>query len=226
MTIVVRRSVWTAMLCLLAALKAGAQVADPNPARFAGEIRAFAEADAKAMPATGAVVFVGSSSIRLWPMAERFPGKTVINRGFGGSHMSDVNHFVTETVAKYAARAVVLYAGDNDIAAGKPPAQVLRDYRTFVEKVRSAQPDVDIYFIAIKPSLARWTLWPSAAAANDLIRVYSSTQPRLHYIDVVPPMLGADGKPRPDLFIEDGLHMTPAGYDIWTRLVGGAVFRN
>jgi lysophospholipase L1-like esterase len=200
-------------------LSALAQTADPDPARFAAEIKAFEERDRKDTPPTGALLFVGSSTIRLWPTAERFPGRVVINRGFGGSHVSDVNHYLQQTVLKYRPRLVVLYAGDNDVGAGKSAERVRGDYQAFVERIRAAEPDTHIAFLAIKPSLARWTLWPAMKAANEAVRSYSATVPRLHFIDVATPMLGADGRPKPELFVADGLHMSPAGYDIWTAVV-------
>jgi lysophospholipase L1-like esterase len=209
-------------LALVARL-AGAQVADPDPARFTDDIRAFEELDRRNTPPKQAVLFVGSSTIRLWPTADRFPRLTVINRGFGGSHISDVNHFIDQTVLKYAARVVVLYAGDNDIGADKAPSRVLADYQAFVRRVHAAQPDTDIVFLAVKPSLARWTLWQKALALNDLVRAYSATRPRLHFVDIAPPMLGADGRPRPELFVEDGLHMSTQGYDIWTDILTRAL---
>jgi hypothetical protein len=155
---------------LVAADVVRAQVADPDPARFAAEIRAFEAADQKNTPPSDAVLFVGSSSIRLWPTADRFPGLTVINRGFGGSHISDVNFYLRQTVLRYGAPVVLLYAGDNDIGAGKAPERVLGDYQAFVTEVHAARPDTEILFIAVKPSLARWNLWPAARAFNDLIR--------------------------------------------------------
>ncbi len=207
----------------LLAPRAYAQVADPDPSRFAADIQAFQDLDRKNTPPRDAVLFVGSSTIRLWPTAERFPHVTVINRGFGGSHISDVNHFIDETVLKHRARVVVLYAGDNDLNAGKAPARLLADYQAFVRRIRAARPDTEIVFLAVKPSLARWALWPMAAAFNDLVRAYSATESRLHVVDMAPRMLGADGRPRPELFVEDGLHMTPQGYDIWTDSLAGTL---
>jgi lysophospholipase L1-like esterase len=204
-------------------LAAAQAVADPDPARFAAEIKAFDELDRKNTPPRGAVLFVGSSSIRLWSTAERFPDITVINRGFGGSHISDVNHYFDQTVRKYAAIVVIFYAGDNDLGSGKSPDRVFTDYQAFVERVHASRADTEIFFIAIKPSLARWKLWHTMKAFNERVRAFSSSRPRLHFVDVAPPMLGADGQPRPDLFAADGLHMTPAGYDVWTSLVSRAV---
>lgn len=225
-----RRNMWSTPLAIAAALAilsvprlTWAQVADPDPARFASEIQAFAQWDEKnAVPMHG-VLFAGSSSIRLWNTAARFPGLPVINRGFGGSHISDVNHFVKETVLNYAPDVVVFYAGDNDLSAGKTKDRVLADYKKFVTRVLAAKPDTDIIFIAIKPSLARWEQWPLMRETNEAVKTYSAANPRLHYADIAPPMLGADGKPRPELFVQDGLHMTPAGYDAWTKVLAPAI---
>src|SRR5690348_9835260 len=210
-------------LALVVSRPAVAQVADPDPARFADEIKAFAAWDAKNAAPKHAVLFVGSSSIRFWPTAERFPDLPVINRGFGGSHISDVNHYLDVTVLKYDADVVVFYAGDNDLAAGKTPERVAADYRTFVERVVAAKPRVQIVFIDIKPSILRWDIWPKMREANALIADYSKTRPNLHVVDTAPGLLGPDGKPIPALFQSDGLHLTPAGYDRWTETVGAAI---
>lgn len=202
---------------------AAQQAADPDPARFNAEVEAFAEWDQKNSTPPDAVLFAGSSSIRFWPTAERFPQLPVINRGFGGSHISDVNHFIDQTVLKYQPATIVFYAGDNDIAGGKTADRVLADYRIFVERVMASRPDTDILFVAIKPSLARWNRWPAMKDANEKIRAYSASRPHLHFADIAPPMLGADGKPKPALFRDDGLHLTPAGYDIWTDVVSQAL---
>jgi lysophospholipase L1-like esterase len=218
---VVRLLVVTVLVSWPAA--APAQTTDPDPARFAAEMRAFAEADAKTPAPSSAVLFVGSSTIRLWPTAVRFPDLPVINRGFGGSHISDVNHYLDVTVLKYAPDVVVFYAGDNDIAAGKTPQRVLADYQRFVDRVLAAKPETEIIFVAIKPSPSRWALWPAMREANALIRTYSGSRPRLHYADVVPATLGADGQPRPELFLADRLHLNPAGYDQWTPVVAEVI---
>ena len=228
-----------AVLAMAALLTAGAgramaQAADPDPARFQSDIAAFEAWDAKNTPASNAVLFVGSSSIRMWPSAQRFPNLPVINRGFGGSQISDVNHFFDRIVKPYDAPVIVFYAGDNDINAGQTPSQVLDHYREFVQKAVANRRDVRIIYVPIKPSLARWALWSTMKAANAQVRGFTDgfmarreesggAGARLYYADIAPPMLGADGKPRPELFIEDGLHMTPAGYDIWDDIVGKAI---
>lgn len=190
-----------------------------DPARLKSEIDAFVQWDRKnAFPPHG-VLFVGSSTIRMWPTRDRFPALPVINRGFGGSQISDVNYYITETTLKYAADTIVFYAGDNDLNAGKSPQRVLEDYRTFVARVLAAKPDTRILFIAVKPSLARWKIWNVMQEANRLVQAFTATNPRLRYLDLGPQMLGADGTPKPELFVADGLHMTAAGYDLWTAAV-------
>lgn len=204
-------------LLLLGAGLAGAQAADPDPERFAGAIQIFTRWDEKNSTPADAILFVGSSSIRGWKTASRFPDLPVVNRGFGGSHISDVVQYIEETVLRHRPRAVVFYAGDNDIAAGKSPEQVLDDYREFVRTLHTARPGTPVIFLAIKPSLARWGLWPAMQEANGLIASYSEGDAALHVLDLSADMLGPDGTPRRDLLVADGLHLTEEGYTIWTE---------
>jgi len=206
------------LLVLLAAgVLIGAEpAADPDPNRFAGEIKAFAEWDSKNAVPADSVLFVGSSSIRLWRTHERYPDLPVINRGFGGSHISDVIHFAERIVLPYQPKAIVFYAGDNDIAGGKSAPRVCDDYRRFVGLVRARLPAVRIIFITIKPSESRWALWPQMQKANESIRALCATDPRLFFADLAAPLLGSDGKPNSDLFLNDKLHLSAKGYQIWS----------
>ena len=192
---------------------------NPDPSRFAEEIAAFEQWDRKNAVPRHAVLFVGSSSIRGWPTAQSFADVAVVNRGFGGAHISDVNYFAERVVLKYAPSAIVFYAGDNDVAAGKSPQRVFDDYRAFVHLVHEALPSTPILYLPIKPSLSRWALWEQMATANRLIRAHSDKHPLLLYADVATPMLDQSGKPRAALFVEDGLHLTAMGYELWTRIV-------
>ena len=140
-----------------------APVADPDPSRFEAEIKAFEAWDRQNSFPPHAVLFVGSSSIRKWQTAEGFPDLPVINRGFGGSHVSEVNHFVERIVFKYSPRVIVFYAGDNDIADGKSPERVFHDFQTFAELVHGRLPETRLIYLPIKPSLARWNKWPRDA---------------------------------------------------------------
>ena len=165
-------------------------------------------------------MFVGSSSIRLWEgLDSAFPGVNLVQRGFGGSELGDVVYRAPSIVLPYRPRLVVLYAGDNDLAAGKSPNQVLKEYESFVSLVLGELPETRIAFISIKPSPARWELIDNIRAANALVGNRVKTDPRLIYVDVFTPMLGADGFPRKELFDEDKLHLNAKGYVLWRNLL-------
>jgi lysophospholipase L1-like esterase len=152
----------------------------------------------------------------MWQTAESFPDLAVINRGFGGSHASDVNHFAERIVFKYSPRTIVFYAGDNDVADGKTAEQVAGDFRRFVALVHGRLPGTRIVYLPIKPSLARWLMWPRMREANGLVHEFIRGNDRLTYVDTATPMLGADGQPRRELFFDDGLHLNDLGYRLWT----------
>jgi lysophospholipase L1-like esterase len=194
------------------------------PSQWEPDIARFEAQDRANPPRPGSIVFVGSSSIRMWATLDRdFSGVPVLNRGFGGSEAGDVAQFAERIVVPYKPPVVVFYAGDNDLAAGKTPAQVLGAFQSFVGTMHRDLPGTRIVFVAIKPSIARWNIVDKIRAANQLVRDYASTDRRLVYVDVFTPMLGASGQPRPELFLEDGLHMTPAGYAIWRELIAPVI---
>jgi lysophospholipase L1-like esterase len=188
---------------------------------FAAEINAFADADHYDPPPKDAILFVGSSSIRLWKtLARDFPQRQVINRGFGGSQIIDSVNYADRIVIPYRPKRIVLYAGGNDINAGKSAQEVLADFQAFVRKVREALPDVEISYISIAPNPARWSQVGRVREANRLISTYARYDGRLSFIDVFPHMLGRDGLPRPDIFVADRLHMNAKGYELWKQIVG------
>ena len=188
--------------------------------QFEPEIKAFEDADITNPPAEGGVLFIGSSSIRLWKsLAEDFPRARVINRGFGGSHVEDSVDFADRVLFRAKPRLIVFYAGDNDIESGKSPAVALEDFQNFVAVVHQKLPRTRIAFISIKPSPARWHLAEKVREANRLIKNFIEHDRRLDYIDVFTPMLGGDGRPRAELFVEDRLHMNEAGYSLWRSVV-------
>lgn len=192
--------------------------ADPA-ARWEAHICRFEEADRDKPPQSDGILFVGSSSIRMWDTDKWFPDAGVINRGFGGSQISDVNYFAERIVLKYRPKVIVFYAGDNDVAKGKSTKRVLDDFKAFVDLVADDLPSTHIVYIPIKPSLARWKLWPTMREANAMIRQFIDRGDSLHYADTATPMLGDDGKPRADLFLRDGLHLNAQGYELWTGIV-------
>ncbi|GKS99874.1 GDSL family lipase [Acidovorax sp. SUPP3434] len=194
-------------------------------ARWQSSMDAFAAADKERLPQAGGVLFVGSSTIRFWTdVAEDFRQlPVVINRGFGGSTMADCNHFVKNLVLQYRPRHVMVYAGDNDLAEGRTPEQILESFRSFVQTVRAELPDTRISYISIKPSPSRVALMPQMQQANALLAQYVRTVPNSDYIDVFSAMLDASGQPRAELFGPDRLHMNDAGYDLWRTVIGAFV---
>ena len=206
------RLVWTGV-AMLNTLAMG-QTERPDPDRWQSAIEAFEQQPA---PTAGGILFVGSSSIRLWDLAASFPGQPVINRGFGGSHLADVSHYVDRIVWPYCPRQIVIYAGDNDIAHGLSAIDVVSDFRSLIAKIRVCAPVAEIYYLSIKPSIARWEHYPKMQQANVQIRRLAETDSRLHFVDVAAPMLDDNGQVRPDLFVADGLHLNAQGYDIWAR---------
>jgi ketosteroid isomerase-like protein/lysophospholipase L1-like esterase len=189
---------------------------------FASSMDSFEKADKKTMPKPGGVVFVGSSSIRMWKtLNDDFPNSNNIHRGFGGSQLVDSILYVDRLITKYAPTKVVVYAGDNDVGAGKSAERVLQDFKTLVASIHSRLPEAQIGFIAIKPSRARWKLWPEMAKANRLVAEFTSTDSKLTYFDIAKPMLAnsGGGMPASGWFIKDGLHMTPKGYEAWTKVI-------
>ena len=211
-----------ASLLLAGCASQPAQVAAPrvpeqvSNAEWAADMARFAAEDAAHPPPRGAVLFVGSSSIRLWKtLAEDFPGVAVINRGFGGSEIRDSTWYADRIVVPYKPRLIVFYAGDNDIANGRSPQQLHDDFLAFVRRVRRDLPSVRIAFVSCKPSPSRAHLLDAQREANALIRAEAAKQKRVAFVDVFTPMLDANGQPRAELFIEDRLHMNAAGYAIW-----------
>lgn len=216
------RAAFTLLLPLLAPA--------PGPAawvptdRWEPEVQTWEEEDRRNPPRQGGVLFIGSSSIRLWKtLAEDFPGLDVINRGFGGSEIADATDLAHRIVVPYRPRMIVLYAGDNDLANRRTPRQVRDDFAAFVARVRRDLPTVRIAFIAIKPSPARAHLLDRMREANALVRDYAATRRDVVFIDVFTPMMSRAGGVRADLFAEDGLHLNRAGYDLWKSLIAPAL---
>jgi lysophospholipase L1-like esterase len=202
----------------VAALSAGNKpLADPDPNRFAQEIQAFAEWDSKNAVPAEPVLFVGSSSIRLWRTHESFADLPIINRGFGGSQISDIIHFADRIVLAYQPRAIVFYAGNNDIAGGKSAQRVFEDYRKFVRLVHARLPAARVVFLAINPSRSRWPFWPEVQKANGLVQDFCQSDPRLVFAEGSGLFLGADGLPDSSLFLSDQLHLNAQGYAVWTK---------
>ena len=191
---------------------------------FEKEVAAYEAADKADPPPQGAIVFTGASGIRLWKtLAQDFPGFTVINRGFGGSQLSDSIYFAERIVIPYHPKTIVIQAGGNDINVGKTPEQVLADFQAWVVKVRAALPDVRLVYLGQGPSPARWTQREKQQRANQLIRDYIAAGKNMAFVDIWAPCIGPDGEPRPELYIADKLHPSAEQYQIRAKLIRPAL---
>ena len=186
---------------------------------FWEEIQAFKQQDASQMPPRQAILFVGSSSIRMWDsLQEMFPDKQVVNRGFGGSNLLDLQFYLPDIVFPYDPKQIVIYSGENDIAFDTVSAQdVLQRFDRVFTSIRQKLPEVPVTFVSIKPSPSRRRYMPVMEEANALIKTYLDQKPLTSYVDVYQPMLTQEGRPRPDIFIADSLHMNQSGYRIWQK---------
>jgi hypothetical protein len=186
-----------------------------NFAQWEKEIAAFEQSDVTTPPPTHGVEFIGSSMIRRWStLAQDFPGQPVYNRGFGGSEIVDSTHFAPRIVFPYAPRMIVFRAGGNDLWAGKSPEQVFADFQEFVAVVHAKLPATEIVFISWNPTPSRWKQHEQEKTLNRLVDNFARRTPHLKYIETYDLPLGADGRPRPELFVADQLHFNADGYQL------------
>lgn len=184
------------------------------------EIDAFAELDKRKFPVEIDALFVGSSSIRGWrSVAEDFAAFKVLNRGFGGAHLEDVIFYSGRIVFPYKPKLIVLYAGENDLVAGKSLERVFDDFKVFVKTVRRNLPRTRLLVVSVKPSPARWSYTPKFQELNRLMRAATEGDGHLQFVDVWSPMLDETGQPKSDIFLGDKLHMNPQGYKIWRAVL-------
>lgn len=189
---------------------------------LASEINAFKKQDSISAPPQNAILFVGSSSFKLWTdVKSDFPGYTIINRGFGGSTLPDVIYYTKDIIIPYHPKQVVIYCGDNDLAASDTvtAATVANRFQQLFYSIRKALPKATISYVSIKPSPSRMHLMNKMKETNALIKKFLQKQKRTSYIDVFTPMLTADQKPKPEIFLKDNLHMNKEGYRIWQKAI-------
>ena len=206
------------LLALLPALFS--PMAKADPAKFENEIVAFEQADREHPPEKGGIIFTGSSTIRKWKtLAESFSGFRVVNRGFGGSQMEDSLYFAERILVAHEPSTIVLFAGSNDINAGKSPDVVVENFKAYVAKVRALLPKTEIRYIEITTSPSRWTQRDKVVEANTQIRAFCEATPGLKFIPVREKLLGTNGEPREELFETDRLHPNAEGYKILTEAI-------
>jgi lysophospholipase L1-like esterase len=207
-----------ALIVCYGAVCTSAQTSPP----FRKEIDAFKKADSLQMPARNMILFTGSSSFTRWrDVQDYFPGYPILNRGFGGSSLPDLIRYADEIIYPYQPKQVVIYCGENDIAASDTITAdiVLQRFTQLFTMIRAQLPKVPVAFVSIKPSPSRWKFQPVVVEANRRIRAFLKKQKKADYIDVYNAMLNDDGSPREELFVEDRLHMKPEGYRIWQPLI-------
>jgi lysophospholipase L1-like esterase len=194
----------------------------PDPTRYEQSIRQFEEQDATTPPPANAIVLTGSSSIMYWnndAPADLAP-LTVIPRGFGGTVMNDLLHYLDRVVLRYKPRAVLIYEGDNDTGRNNiPNDMIIAQLEEIISRIHAELPQARIYVLSVKPSVARAATWPTAQALNERYRALAEADPLVTYIDVATPFLQADGSVMTDIFVADNLHLNEKGYDIWAAAV-------
>lgn len=198
----------------------GAAFAAADPAKWQKQMEAFEEQDRANPPAQNGVLFLGSSSIRLWKtLAEDFPGVPVLNRGFGGSQIPDSIHYFDTLVMPSKPRAIVFFAGVNDISAGATAEEVAANFREFCTKVHNVLPEARVLFISLPFVESRWKERAEIALANTYVSAFCHSDPRLTYVDMNSVILTPEGKVRPEFYLDDKLHMNADGYAVWTNVL-------
>lgn len=215
-------------LVLALSLFAGlASAQNLDPTRFEDAIVAFEAQDAKAHPPAGAILLTGSSSIARWndQAAEALAPLTVIPRGFGGSVMGDVLHYLDRVALTYKPRAILIYEGDNDTWYKLSEEKIVGQFEEIVARVHEALPETRIYALSVKPSVARVDVWPAAQNVSARLAAIADADPLVHYIDVATPFLEADGSVMTDIFIADGLHLNDKGNRIWGAAIKAGLMK-
>jgi lysophospholipase L1-like esterase len=191
-----------------------------NPTQWEGEVKAYERQDSLQPPPANAILFTGSSSIRLWTdLPQKFPGKRVLNRGIGGAHLSDIIYYADRLIFRYKPKKVFISCGTNDINAGKSPERVLEDFKTLHFAIKSHLPNTKVYYISIQSAPIRVAKTEYFKRANELIKAYITSKTQDAYVDVFPLLLDNAGKPKQEFFREDSLHMNNLGYERWTRVL-------
>lgn len=189
---------------------------------FWQDIQEFKKKDQQTPPQKDAILLIGSSSFTKWQdVSDYFPGKTIINRGFGGSRLIDLNYFSEDLLSPYQPKQIIVYCGENDFADNKnlKADVVVERFKTFYQKIRSKFPNIEVDYISIKYSPSREHLWPQMKEANKKIKKFMKKEKKAEFIDITKVMNDSKGNIRKDIFVEDMLHMTPEGYRLWTSVM-------
>ncbi|RZJ41817.1 MAG: G-D-S-L family lipolytic protein [Chryseobacterium sp.] len=189
---------------------------------FWQDIQNFKTVDQQSTPPKNAILLVGSSSFTKWQdVSDYFPGRTIINRGFGGSRLTDLNYYSEDLLKPYQPKQIIIYCGENDFAdnAQLKADVVVNRFKTFYKKIREKFPNIEVDFVSIKYSPSRENLWPQMREANKKIAKFMKKEKNAEFVDITKTMNDANGNVRKDLFVEDMLHMTPEGYRLWANMM-------
>jgi lysophospholipase L1-like esterase len=189
----------------------------PESSSYEGTVSRWTEQDVlDPLDDEGWVVFTGSSSIRRWERAQQdFADWGVIQRGFGGARLDEVALFADALISAHDPAGIVVFAGTNDVAAGEDSDTVFQDFRCLVQRA----PDVPIVYIGITPTPSRWSSWETSNAVNERVEAFAAVHPRVFYADVAEAFLQTGSPPASELFVEDQLHLSAAGYALWTAVI-------
>jgi lysophospholipase L1-like esterase len=217
------------LFIVLAVIAAAARAENSAPphdfARWESAIAAFEAQDREQPPRDDEVMFIGSSTMRLWKTSDSFPDLAVVNRGFGGSEMIDSVHFAPRILGAHRPRVLLVYAGSNDLSKGTKPSAVAEHFEQFVAAVQASSPDTQIVYLSIKPSVKRWPIVHRVRAANALIESVCIDLPNVHFLNVHSAMLNSAGQPETAYLAADGLHLNDLGYQHLTALVRPTIDR-
>lgn len=197
----------------------------PDPERFEAAIRSFEAQDRINPPPANAIVLTGSSSIARWndQASAALAPLTVIPRGFGGSIMNDVLHYLDRVALAYEPRAILIYEGDNDTASRLSTELILGQLREIIAKIHATLPETRIHVLSVKPSVLRWGVWPQAQEVSAGYREIAAADPLVYYVDVATPFLNEDGSVKTDIFVRDNLHLNDVGNEIWGAAIKAAL---
>lgn len=188
--------------------------------QFWDDIQKFKQLDVASPPKANEILFIGSSSFTNWQdVNDYFPGKGIINRGFGGSSINDLNVFADDLLKPYNPRQIVIYCGENDFSADEKldPKVAFERYKKFYSTIRKYYPNIQVDYVSIKMSPSRERLWNQFEATNKMIKKFMKREKNASYIDITKVMEDKNGNVRKDIFLEDMLHMKPSGYELWTK---------
>jgi lysophospholipase L1-like esterase len=194
-----------------------------SPERWKARVDQMLERDKQNPPKQGAVMFVGSATIAGWDLKHYFPNLETINRGIGGSMISESTYYAEQLIVPYKPSTIVFYSGDNDTAYGMPTEMIADDFRKFVDKIHRALPATQMVIMSIRPSMQRLQVWDAVVAANEQLRAICSKDPMLQFVDLSPMLLTADGKPRRELLGDDQHHLNKDGFDLVSPVVEKAI---